>query len=220
MGVWGLFIGTMLTTFPATILGAYGIDFFECPAKQPRGAPVCDEVKQKSVAYNMFAIMGIQVFYFPALCINFAREGVSQKAQRHTKPCIAQRPALSLTPLGSTRLPASQARSVLCFMAIPTHAWFVVGEIMVLPNSAMPKEGHYFNIVLWTTFIILSYLGWKESGAVLPDTDALIPKGRFGTPLLVWAINNTISYGLPLVLLRDKMMEQYAVRAYADLTTR
>jgi len=99
-------------------------------------------------------------------------------------------------------------------MAIPTHAWFVVGEIMVLPNSAMPKEGHYFNIVLWTTFIILSYLGWKESGAVLPDTDALIPKGRFGTPLLVWAINNTISYGLPLVLLRDKMMEQYAVDSF------
>ena len=102
-------------------------------------------------------------------------------------------------------------------MAIPSHAWFVVSEIMILPNwpAAMPKEGLYFNIVLWTTFIILSYLGWKESGAILPDTGALIPKGRFGTPLLVWAINNAISYGLPLVLLRDKMMEQYAVRAYA-----
>ena len=101
-------------------------------------------------------------------------------------------------------------------MAIPAHAWFVVSEIMILPNwpAAMPKEGLYFNIVLWTTFIILSYLGWKESGAALPDTDALIPKGRFGTPLLVCAINNAISYGLPLVLLRDKMMEQYAVRAY------
>merc|ERR1711904_639173 len=99
--------------------------------------------------------MGIQVFFFPALCINFARDGVSQKA-----------------------------RSVLCFMSIPAHAWFVVSEIMTLPNwpAAMPKEGLYFNIVLWTTFIILSYLGWKESGAALPDTDALIPKGRFGTP--------------------------------------
>ena len=101
-------------------------------------------------------------------------------------------------------------------MAIPAHAWFVVSEIMILPNwpAAMPKEGLYFNIVLWTTFIILSYLGWNESGAALPDTDALIPSGRFGTPLLVWAINNTISYGLPLVPLRDKIMEQYAVRDY------
>lgn len=57
-------------------------------------------------------------------------------------------------------------------MSIPAHAWFVVSEIMILPNwpAAMPKEGLYFNIVLWTTFIILSYLGWKESGAALPDT--------------------------------------------------
>ena len=177
MGAWGLFIGTMLTTFPANILGAYGIDFFECPAKQPRGAPVCDEVKQKSVAYNMVAIAGIQAIFTAALCINFAREGVSQKAQWHSKPCIAQPQALSLTPLGSTRLPGS-LRPVLhgdpgtCVVRGQRDhdpAQLAGGDAEgrpLLQHCALDDLHHP---------LILSYLGWKESGAALPDTDALIP---------------------------------------------
>merc|ERR1712167_509924 len=71
----------------------------------------------------------------------------------------------------------------------------------------MPKEGVYSNIVMWTGFIVVALLGWKDSGSVTPDFNKLskITTGRFSLPLLAGCVN-LLMFGVPMTFLREMML--------------
>merc|ERR1711959_532701 len=105
-----------------------------------------------------------------------------------------------------------KAQSVALLVTAATYAVFIVSDgIMTLDENwpeKMLKDGVYTNFVMWTGFIVVALLGWKDSGQVTPNFDNLMPSGRFGIPLLAGCINLAM-FGLPLTFLREQMVAQF-----------
>ena len=182
---FGMIMGIMMTTFPQALLGVYGMDFFDCPAKPARGAPPCDATQNKAIAYNCFNFFGVQLLLQGMLCAALSRNGVSSKAQ-----------------------------SVALLFAALTYVVFIVSDYSATLDDRwpeqMPKEGVYSNIVMWTGFIVVALLGWKDSGSVTPDFNKLskITTGRFSLPLLAGCVN-LLMFGVPMTFLREMMVSQF-----------
>ena len=71
----------------------------------------------------------------------------------------------------------------------------------------MPKDGVYANAVIWSVLAGLCYSGWQDSGAVKPNTSALVPSGKFGLPIIVGLVN-WLFYALPLTFMADKFVKE------------
>jgi hypothetical protein len=182
---FGLLMGIMMTTFPEALLGIYGMDFFDCPAVSRFGkAPApCDATKNKAIALNCFNGFGVQIMLNGMLFGMLARDGVNKKAQ-----------------------------SVALLVNAGVYALFIVSDFIstLSPDwpEAMPKEGPYTNFVMWTGFIVVALLGWKDSGQVTPNFEKMMPSGRFGNPLLAGCVN-LLTFGVPLVFFRSAMVAQF-----------
>ena len=70
-----------------------------------------------------------------------------------------------------------------------------------------PKDGVYANAVIWSVLAGLCYSGWQDSGAVKPNTSALVPSGKFGLPIIVGLVN-WLFYALPLTFMADKFVKE------------
>lgn len=171
-----------MTTFPGPMLDAYQIDF-TCPAKPPRGSPPCDATKNTAFVYFVFCIFGIQLGTFSTIVGGMARPVVSKKAQ-----------------------------SVTCLIAGLAIAFLTVSDLSYTMAegwpSTTPKDGIYANAVLFSVVCGLLFLGWKDSGSVVPSMGKMIPSGRFGLPILLGCLN-LLFFGVPLVLFREAFAEQY-----------
>ena len=182
---FGLFMGIMMTTFPEALLGIYGMDFFDCPAASRFGkAPApCDATKNKAIALNCFNGFGVQLMLNGMLFGMLARDGVNKKAQ-----------------------------SVALLVNAVVYALFIVSDFIATLSpdwpEAMPKEGPYTNFVMWTGFIVVALLGWKDSGQVTPNFEKMMPSGRFSKPLLAGCVN-LLMFGVPLVFFRSAMVAQF-----------
>ena len=44
----------------------------------------------------------------------------------------------------------------------------------------IPDEAIYFNAVLFGSLAVVLLLGWKNSGAIMPKMDNMVPKGTLG----------------------------------------
>ena len=173
----------MMTTFPEKLGDAYSMDFYDCPAKPARGAPKCDSTSMKAFIFGVFSIFGIQIGMTAILCGAMARPSVSKKAQ-----------------------------SVTCLVVAFFWAAFIVNDGLWtmkadFPADAMPKESSYMNFVMWAVVSGLCYSGWKDSGSVMPNTNALVPSGKFGLPIIVGLVN-WLFYALPLTFMADKFVKE------------
>ena len=177
------FIG--MTTFPGPFAEGYKLDF-SCPARPARGSPPCDESKNKALIYFAFNLFGIQLGAFGAMCGALAREGVSKKAQ-----------------------------SALLFVSLFSYPFIVISDLYATTgddwnNSGTPKEGIYFNTVLFASLTIAAYLAWEGSGAVVPDVNKLVPTGRFSKAMILNILNSTF-FSLPLMFFRQEFLEMYGL---------
>ena len=144
---FGLLMGILMTTFPETLLGIYSMDFFDCPAAKggwgAKPAAACDATQNKAIAFNCFNGFGVQIMLNGMLFGVLGRDSVNKKAQ-----------------------------SVALLVNAVVYAGFIVSDFIATLSpdwpEAMPKEGPYTNFVMWTGFIVVALLGWKESGSVTP----------------------------------------------------
>jgi len=184
---FGLLMGILMTTFPETLLGIYSMDFFDCPAGKggwgAKPAAACDATQNKAIAFNCFNGFGVQLMLNGMLFGMLGRDGVNKKAQ-----------------------------SVALLVNAVVYACFIVSDFIATLSpdwpEAMPKEGPYTNFVMWTGFIVVALLGWKESGQVTPNFDKMMPSGRFGKPFLAGCVN-LLLFGVPLVFFRSGMVAQF-----------
>jgi len=182
---FGLLMGMLMTTFPETLLGVYSMDFFDCPTASRFGkAPApCDVTKNKAIVFNCFNSFGVQILMNGMLFAALARDGVNKKAQ-----------------------------SVALLVNAAVYAFFIASDFIATFNpdwpEKIPMEGIYTNFVMWTGFIIVALLAWKESGQVKPNFDKMMPSGRFGKPLLAGCVN-LLMFGVPLVFFRSAMVAQF-----------
>ena len=184
---FGLLMGILMTTFPETLLGIYSMDFFDCPAAKggwgAKPAAACDATQNKAIAFNCFNGFGVQIMLNGMLFGMLGRDGVNKKAQ-----------------------------SVALLVNAVVYACFIVSDFIATLSpdwpEAMPKEGPYTNFVMWTGFIVVALLGWKESGSVTPNFDKMMPSGRFGKPCLAGCVN-LLLFGVPLVFFRSGMVAQF-----------
>ena len=176
-----VFIG--MTTFPEKLGEAYSMDFYSCPSKTPKGAAKCDATMMKAFLFGVFSIFGIQIGMTSILCGVMARDAVSKKAQ-----------------------------SVTCLVVMIFWALFIVNDGLwsmkeEYPAAQMPKDGIYMNFLIWSILATLCYLGWKDSGSVVPKMDAsLIPSGKFGLPIIVGCVN-LLFYAIPLITMAEKFVK-------------
>jgi hypothetical protein len=184
---FGMIMGMMMSTFPQALLGVYSLDFFDCP-EEKRGvfskpSSGCDATKNKAIAFNTFNGFACQILLNGMLCAALSRNGVNKKAQ-----------------------------SVALLVTAATYAVFIVSDgIMTLNENwpaQMPKDGVYANFVMWTGFIIVALIAWKDSGSVTPNFQNMMPSGRFGMPLLAGCINLAM-FGIPLTFFREQMVAQF-----------
>ena len=181
---FGLLMGIMMTTFPEALLGVYSLDFFDCPAASRFGkATPCDATKNKAIALNVFNGFGVQLIFNGMLCSMLSRDDVSKKAQ-----------------------------SAALLVTSAVYAFFIGSDFIMTLNEnfpeQIPKEGFYTNFVMWTGFIVVAMLGWKDSGKVTPNFRNMMPSGRFGKPLLATCIN-LLMFGVPLVFFRGMMVSKF-----------
>lgn len=173
----------MMTTFPEKLGDAYSMDFYDCPAKPARGAPKCDSTSMKAFIFGVFSIFGIQIGFLSVLCGALSRDSVSKKAKSVTCLCVMVGWILFILRDGSRTFDAE---------------W---------PADKMPKDGVYANAVIWSVLAGLCYSGWQDSGAVKPNTSALVPSGKFGLPIIVGLVN-WLFYALPLTFMADKFVKE------------
>ena len=173
----------MMTTFPEKLGDAYSMDFYDCPAKPARGAPKCDSTSMKAFIFGVFSIFGIQIGFLSVLCGALSRDSVSKKAKSVTCLCVMVGLILFILRDGSRTFDAE---------------W---------PADKMPKDGVYANAVIWSVLAGLCYSGWQDSGAVKPNTSALVPSGKFGLPIIVGLVN-WLFYALPLTFMADKFVKE------------
>ena len=74
--------------------------------------------------------------------------------------------------------------------------------------SAIPIEGEYFNIVVWTVMIIISYMGWKSAGGEMPEGFVM----PFGRPKwgLILSIANFVPYIILSIFMPDMFVDMYS----------
>ena len=177
------FIG--MTTFPAEMMDGYQMDF-SCP-KYKKGQPACDQQKNMAAIFGIMAIFGVQMGAFSVTMGAMARDTVSKKAQ-----------------------------SVACFMGMCSLLYFNVNDFIYTLSSdwpgTMPKEGVYFNMVLFAGLAALCYMGWTSTGSVTPNLSRMIPEGRFGKELLAGCLNLAF-FGIPLVFFRSSFIDMYPAAA-------
>ena len=171
----------MMTTFPEKLGDAYSMDFYDCPAKPARGAPKCDSTSMKAFIFGVFSIFGIQIGFLSVLCGALSRDSVSKKAKSVTCLCVMVGLILFILRDGSRTFDAE---------------W---------PADKMPKDGVYANAVIWSVLAGLCYSGWQDSGAVKPNTSALVPSGKFGLPIIVGCVN-LLFYAIPLIFMAEKFV--------------
>ena len=159
------------------------MDFYDCPAKPARGAPKCDSTSRKAFIFGVFSIFGIQIGFLSVLCGALSRDSVSKKAKSVTCLCVMVGLILFILRDGSRTFDAE---------------W---------PADKMPKDGVYANAVIWSVLAGLCYSGWQDSGAVKPNTSALVPSGKFGLPIIVGLVN-WLFYALPLTFMADKFVKE------------
>lgn len=178
--------------FPKEMLSGYKLDL-TCPPYSRR-APPCDEAKNVGFLWFIMSIVGIQMMSLASICSALARDAVSSKAQ-----------------------------SVACFCNMCTMIFFILNDLSYVMSddypAAFPKEGVYGNVVLFGTLAGLSYSAWQASGGVMPNFQAIIPKGRFSMPFIAGSIN-LLFFGLPLCFFRSQFIEMYDVAndSYKALT--
>ena len=153
----------------------------------------CDEKKNLGFLYSMLGLCGMQLFSFAVICTAMSRDSVSVKAQSVTCLCVM---------------------IWFIIMAFNDAAYAFGG----MPES-IPKEGIYFNIVLFAGLAGLCYTAWTETGSVMPKMGSIIPSGRFAMPMIAGAVNGAF-FGLPCVLMRETWIENYpaAAESYKALT--
>ena len=71
----------------------------------------------------------------------------------------------------------TNTKSLMCAANIVSLMMFVaVGEWKFYPQCAdlgMPDHGAHFNRAICVVLLVVSYLGWQDSGSVVPDASAL-----------------------------------------------
>ena len=174
------FIG--MTTFPAPFTEGYKMDL-GCPARPARGTPPCDENKNKALMYFALNLFGIQLGSFGAMCGAMARDGVSKKAQ-----------------------------SALLFVTLFSYPFMIISDLYATTTDDWnaPKDGIYFNTVLFTSLTIAAYFAWDGSGAVVPDVNKIVPTGRFSKPIILNVVNQAF-FAIPLMFFRQDFLEMYGI---------
>ena len=168
----------MMTTFPEKLGDAYSMD-----GGEGARAPKCDSTSMKAFIFGVFSIFGIQIGFLSVLCGALSRDSVSKKAKSVTCLCVMVGLILFILRDGSRTFDAE---------------W---------PADKMPKDGVYANAVIWSVLAGLCYSGWQDSGAVKPNTSALVPSGKFGLPIIVGLVN-WLFYALPLTFMADKFVKE------------
>lgn len=142
---------------------ASGMAFF--PVKMMEGYKADTFTGDAAVAFQFFlGIMGTQILLIAFLAASAAREAVPDAV-----------------------------KSVACLCFGLYWAFFAIADgtlnVRGLLPDAFPAEGIYANAALFGILSVLSFAGWAQSGAYLPNVDALIPKGRPSKALLMGMAN-------------------------------
>ena len=177
------FVG--MTTFPGPFADGYKMDF-SCPARPARGAPPCDEKKNTALLWFAFNLFGIQLGSLAGMAGALARDGVSKKAQ-----------------------------SAFLFVTMISYPFLTISDLIAtttddFTNSGTPKEGIYFNTVLFSALTVAIYLAWQGTGGYVPDVNKLVPTGRFSTCVIINLVNG-LFFALPLMLFRDQFLEMFGM---------
>ena len=105
-----------------------------------------------------------------------------------------QSAATGISTLKSTGAKAEATLSVQCFCNMCAWASFLLLDGRMLVGlmhrpAGFPIESLYANMVLMTTMATINFLGWKESGGLMPDFQAFDYNGRCRLPMIVGAVN-------------------------------
>ena len=176
------FVG--MTTFPGPFADGYKMDF-SCPARPARGAPPCDEKKNTALLWFAFNLFGIQLGSLAGMAGALARDGVSKKAQ-----------------------------SAFLFVTMISYPFLTISDLIAtttddFTNSGTPKEGIYFNTVLFSALTVAIYLAWQGTGGYVPDVNKLVPTGRFST-VIINLVNGSSSRSHSCCS-RDQFLEMFGM---------
>jgi hypothetical protein len=177
------FIG--MTMFPSPFMDGYGVGFFDCPTKKIKGAPKCDSDFQKHFAMSVLSIFGINIMLFGGVIGGQARPHVGAKA-----------------------------KSVACLLTSLMWGVFSIGDGLRTLKSDWPEEIEkgpiYGNVVFFAILSALAYMGWKDSGSVMPnlsvDSVKALWSSKFGKPIVA-GVGLLCFYGFPLILISDNFVE-------------
>ena len=81
-----------------------------------------------------------------------------------------------------------------CLADMLAWVYFILDDTFILfvsgtwPN-VIPKDGYWFNLVLWSVCAFLAYNGWKNCGGEMPAVVSM-PEGRPRWGLVVAMANN------------------------------
>ena len=177
------FIG--MTMFPGPFMDGYGVGFFDCPTKKVKGAPKCDSDFMKHFAMSVISIFGCNIMMFGAVLAGQARVHVGEKP-----------------------------KSVACLITSLMWGAFSIGDGLRTLKSDWPEEIEkgpiYGNVVFFAILSALAYMGWKDSGSVMPnlsvDSVKALWSSKFGKPIVAGA-GLFCFYGFPLLLISDNFVE-------------
>ena len=135
-------MGIMMTTFPEALLGVYSLEIFDCPAAS-RG------LVRRHLATRRRTRRSRSMYS----TVSASNSSSTAYALQHAFPRRCEQEG----PVGRV---ARHVRRVCILHRLRLHHD---------AQRKLSKEGFYTNFVMWTGFIVVAMLGWKDSGKSMPN---------------------------------------------------
>ena len=98
-----------------------------------------------------------------------------------------------LTSLATRDGSSKAVKSVMCLCSAVIFLFFALNDgskaLRGIVPTAMPTESIYGNSIMFIILGLICIAGWQESGSVMPNRDAMMPKGRAKKALTAGLVN-------------------------------
>jgi hypothetical protein len=98
-----------------------------------------------------------------------------------------------LTSLATRDGSSKAVKSVMCLCSAVIFLFFALNDgskaLRGIVPTAMPTESIYGNSIFFSILGLICIAGWQESGSVMPNRDAMMPKGRAKKALTAGLVN-------------------------------
>lgn len=132
----------------------------------------------------MFGAMSVQMLHTTLICFAMAKDGASDLA-----------------------------KGAACLGNVFGFAMFILTDLYYIYvaktwPSAIPMEGEYFNIFIWTVMVVINYMGWKSAGGEMPE-GLVMPFGRPKWGLIL-GMANFLPYIVLAIFMPDMFVDMYS----------